>query len=239
MPQPVQYPFTQIQPDAGGLFVRAAVVAGVALFKHPRQVLRRDAHAGVRDDQSLPLGENADTARAGVFQGVGENLLDHKAEPLLVGQHLQGRALVFQTDSFPDKLLCVFPHALADDVIQGAGSEHKIRAVAVQTQVVQHHLHILLHPEKLPLDLHSAVFRLCLQNQPHGGDGGLDLVGPEGKIVLHVAHAQVHGAGLPLLFLPQGPDQLPVVLLDEVFRRGQLLVADADAFQRVGELPVA
>ena len=39
----------EIQADAGRALVRAAVAAGIALFKHARQILRRDADARVAD----------------------------------------------------------------------------------------------------------------------------------------------------------------------------------------------
>ena len=41
----------EIEAEAAGLLVAAAVVPGVALFKDARQVLRRDADAGVADDK--------------------------------------------------------------------------------------------------------------------------------------------------------------------------------------------
>ena len=41
----------EVQAQAAGLLVAAAVVAGVAFFEDARQILRRDANAGVADDE--------------------------------------------------------------------------------------------------------------------------------------------------------------------------------------------
>ena len=45
----------EIQAEAAGLLVAAAVVAGEDLFKDPGQILRRDADAGVADDERWAL----------------------------------------------------------------------------------------------------------------------------------------------------------------------------------------
>ena len=47
----------EIQADAGGALVHPAQLAGVAPLKHPGQVLRSDAQAGVLDDQGLGLSQ--------------------------------------------------------------------------------------------------------------------------------------------------------------------------------------
>ena len=58
----------EIQADAGGALVHPAQLAGVAPLKHPGQVLRSDAQAGVLDDQGLGLSQaDGDAAMGGVL----------------------------------------------------------------------------------------------------------------------------------------------------------------------------
>ncbi len=99
----------EVEADAGGLLVRPPVAAGVALLEHARQILRRDADARVLDAQRLALGIDAyPAALARVFQGVCQQLLYRKAQPLLVRQHGQPRLLVVKAYPAADELLCVF-----------------------------------------------------------------------------------------------------------------------------------
>ena len=75
----------EIQTETAGLLVAAAVVAGEALFKDPGQILRRDADAGVADDERFGRFQiNADAALARIFERVRQNLLHDEPQPLLI-----------------------------------------------------------------------------------------------------------------------------------------------------------
>ena len=90
-----------------------------------------------------------------------------------------------------DKLRREFPHGRAQDRVQIAAPQQKIAAVAVQPDIAQRHVHILLDAEQLLAQL--AVFRtLLLQEQAHGGDGCLDLVCPERVIRAQIGHFPIH-----------------------------------------------
>src|SRR5699024_10179796 len=76
----------EVEADAGGAALQPAVAAGEALVKDPGQVLPADAHAVVGDDQILPPGVHRHAAAGGVLHRVGQDLLHHQLEPLLVGE---------------------------------------------------------------------------------------------------------------------------------------------------------
>ena len=100
-----------------------------------------------------------------------------------------GHGDVVELEVFADERGGELPQGGADDGVQGAGADDKVRGFAVQPEVAQDHLHILLDLEERLLQ--AAAFReiLGLENQVHGGNGGLDLVGPEGVVVGHVLEA--------------------------------------------------
>ena len=51
MPEHGQHPSCEVEADAGGLAVCAAIVAGIAALEHARQIFRGDADARVGDDR--------------------------------------------------------------------------------------------------------------------------------------------------------------------------------------------
>ena len=187
MVQPVHHPAAQVQPDAGGLLILPAVVAGEALLEHPGQVLRPDADAVVGNHHRLPVAVDADApSGGGVFQGIGQHLLHHEGEPLLVRQHRPVRLLEVQGDLFQNEHPGELPHRLPQQAVQVRVPEHVVRALAVQPEIAQHHVHILLDLQELHFHLGTHGAGVLLQEQPGRGDGGLDLVGPEGVVVRHV-----------------------------------------------------
>ena len=151
--QELGHPPAEIEADAGGLFVHAAVVAGVALVKDPGQVLRGDADAGVRDDQGLlRRAKDADLpAGRGVFQGVGEDLFQEEGQPFLVAEDRPAGLLEGEADLFQNKDLGKLPHRLADDFVQADLLEHQVPGLAVQAEVLEDHVHVLGDPLQLNL----------------------------------------------------------------------------------------
>ena len=113
--------------------------------------------------------------------------------------------------------------------------EDVVRCVAAQTEITQNHLHILLDFQKLSLQLRPG---LLLKQEPHGGDGGFNLVGPKGVVVRHVLYAVtvLQGQGRP--FRGQGPEQGLIILLQQPLgrRQGENLFPDLD--QQPLQLPV-
>ena len=62
----------EVEAEAAGLLVAAAIVAGIALFKDARQVLRCDADAGVADDKRFGRFKfDGDAACARLLERVG------------------------------------------------------------------------------------------------------------------------------------------------------------------------
>ena len=187
MVQPVHHPAAQVQPDAGGLLVLPAVVAGEALLEHPGQVLRPDTDAAVGDHQRLSVPVDPDAAPGGgVFQGVGQYLLHYEGEPLPVRQHRPPGLPKVQGDLFQNEHPGELPHRLPQQAVQVRVPEDIVRALAVQPQVAQHHVHILLDLQELHFHLRAHSAGILLQEQPGRGDGGFDLVGPEGVVIRHV-----------------------------------------------------
>lgn len=133
MIQPVHHLTAEVQPDPRGLLVRPAVVSGEALFKHPGLVLLPDADAVVGDDHRGAVSVDADgSACRGVFQGVGEDLLHHEQQPLLVRQHGLSGLLKIQGNLFQNEHLGELPHCLPQNVIQRILPQDVVRGVAVQ-----------------------------------------------------------------------------------------------------------
>ena len=204
MAQPVADLPAEVEANAGGPLVRAAVAAGIAVLKHPGQVLRRNTDAIVLNDQSISLGKNPHCAAPGVLHRVGEHLLHHKAQPLLIGEDPEREGLQVQGHPAVDKELGVFAHRLPHDLLQRYLPDEIVRGVAAQAEILQHHLHILLDLEQLRRQLPAPLRVVPLEQQVHGGDGGLDLVGPEGIVLHH----------LPPPFIPLGHQGLPVPVED-------------------------
>ena len=73
MAQAAADPAAQVQPDAAGPGVPAAVEAREPPVEDPGQVLRCDAHAGVPDAQVIAVHGDGHGAACGVFQGVGQH----------------------------------------------------------------------------------------------------------------------------------------------------------------------
>ena len=69
----------QIQSNAAGPLVPAAVDARIPVFKDSGQVLRGNADTRVRNSQGRPrLLINGDAAGGGVLQGIGNQLFQHE-----------------------------------------------------------------------------------------------------------------------------------------------------------------
>ena len=85
-----------------------------------------------------------------------------------------------------DEKRCVAPGRLPQQGVDFRLPEDIVRGLALQAQVVEHHLHVLLHPQKLRRHLPAPVAVVLLAEELQGGDGGLDLVGPEGVVIHHV-----------------------------------------------------
>lgn len=93
------------------LLIRPPVAAGIALLEHARQILRRDTDARVLDAQRRALGVDAYLAAfARVFQGIRQQLLYRKAQPLFIRQHGQAGLLIVKANPAADELLGVFFH---------------------------------------------------------------------------------------------------------------------------------
>ena len=98
---------------------------------------------------------------------------------------------------------------------------HIVGRIAAEAQIVQHHLHVLLDPEQLLLQLRGVRRVVRLQDQPHRGDGRFYLVRPERVVVEHILHLQV---GLAAGAGAVGADRahkLLIIRLDEAVRLGQ------------------
>ena len=102
MTELIQYAPGKVQPEARGALVLSAVEARVAVVKHARQVLRRDADARVLHDHGMGsfIGTKGHTAPAGVLDRVAEHLLEHKGQPLFIREGAQGRFLIVQAQLF-------------------------------------------------------------------------------------------------------------------------------------------
>ena len=187
MPQIAAYPPAQVQPDAAGPPVQPPVLPGIAHVKYPGQVLRRDAHAAVPDAQIVSLPVDPDgPVLPGVLQGIAQQLLHHKGQPLAVRHRLPFHWRVIQCDAPVNELPGKPPHSGAHHIIHGARSYHVVAAALLQPQIGQCHIHILLHPAQLRHQPPGGRGVLTLQGQAHGGDGRLDLVHPCGVIGRHI-----------------------------------------------------
>ena len=125
-------PAAQVQPDAAGPGVPAAVEAREPPVEDPGQVLRCDAHAGVPDAQVIAVHGDGHGAADGVFQGVGQHLLHHEAQPLGVGDHGAVQGLIVQPQTAADELPGELPHRRAHDIVQAVGADHIVGGAAVQ-----------------------------------------------------------------------------------------------------------
>ena len=149
----------QIQSDAAGFFVRSAVASGKALFKNAWQIFCGNADAGVPDAERFRrFQENGDRAAGGcVFQRIGQHLFQYKQQPFFVCQHLAVQRLVFQTNLPVDELGGKTAHRLPDNIVQVVFGEEIVREVGIQTEIAQHHFHILF--DALQVIQQGTVFR--------------------------------------------------------------------------------
>ena len=137
----------QIQPQSAGGPLQTPVLPGVPLLKDPRQVLRGDADARVRNVQAVTLQPDGNASLRGVLDGVGEQLLQNTHKPLPVRHHRPLRGLIVKAQLSQYKLRPIPPHGLPYQLIQIAPGNDQIVLAPVQPQVLQHHVHILLHAE--------------------------------------------------------------------------------------------
>ena len=143
-----------------------------------------------------------------------------------------------QGDLFQNEHPGELPHRLAHQIVQVRVPEHIVRGVAVQTEIAQHHLHILLDLEELHLRLPADGARVLLEQEPGRGDGGLDLVGPEGVVVgqvlqtVPVLRRQAYPVGA------DGPEQGLIVRLQGPPGRRQGQHRLPGPPQKVFQLPV-
>ena len=109
---------TQVQPDAGSALIHAAIAAGKAPLKNPGQVLPGNTHAVILDDQPGIPGVNLHMPPWGVFHRVGQDLLHHQLQPLLVSEDPQVGGTQLQGYFPPDKQSGVLPGRLTEDTVQ-------------------------------------------------------------------------------------------------------------------------
>lgn len=81
-----------------------------------------DAHAGVPDAQVIAVHGDGHGAADGVFQGVGQHLLHHEAQPLGVGDHGAVQGLIVQPQTAADELPGELPHRPGARYRPGCGS---------------------------------------------------------------------------------------------------------------------
>jgi hypothetical protein len=225
----------EIEPQARGLLVRAAVVAREAAVEHARQILGRDADAGVLDDERR-AGRLADRdgARVRVFERVREHLLHDEEQPLLVREHARRAGLVAQSQLFTDEERRIPAQRLAHDVVERAAADDEVGRAAAEALVLQRHFDVLLDGEELLRERLVGGVVPLLQQQPHGRDGRLDLVGPERVVRVHVAELLVlRGDELRALLLQRAHERL-VVALQKVCGLGEVVLRQHGAR---GELP--
>ena len=147
MPQPVQRLPAQVQPQPGSTLVLSPVSAGVALLKHPGQILRRNADAGVGNGQKLffSIHRHGDGTAFRVFDGVGENLFHGEGKPFFVRQKRAGNRLVAEPQLFLNEQRRKPAQHLAQKRVQVAGAQHIVGGGSVHPGIVQGHIRILLH----------------------------------------------------------------------------------------------
>ena len=112
-------------------------------------------------------------------------------------------------------------HSSAQNVIQLAFPNYKIRDPLPHPKIVQGHGHILLHLKQLPL--HFPGIGAGLEDQIHGRYGRFDLMGPEGKIVQRFLIALLLGGNGGRLGIKELPEQGLILLLQRTTRAGKML----------------
>ena len=157
MPEHGQHPPREVEADAGGLAVCAAIVAGIAALEHARQIFRGDADARVGDDQMVVFHIHGDGTLGRVLDGVGKQLLHAEAEPLFIRQHLPAGRLYLQPQPLMDKEAGVLAGGGAQDGVQVAGAQYKVVDVALQAYIGKQHVHVLFDLEKLARSLAVPV----------------------------------------------------------------------------------
>ena len=142
-------------------------------------------------------------AAGGVLHRVGEHLLHHQLQPLLVRQHPQARLPQIQRHPASDEERGILPGRLAEHGVQGGHADEVVGGGALQPEIAEHQLHIPLNTEQLRGQLPAPRALILLEQQAHGGDGGLDLVDPHGVVV--------HALPQPGV---QGGDRRPALLVE-------------------------
>ena len=101
MGKAVQYLFAQIETKAGGVFVYPAIVSGITFFENSGEILFGNAYACIGNGKYLPvIHPDGHAALAGIFNGVGQDLLNDKREPLFIGKHLLVSGFIIQGEFF-------------------------------------------------------------------------------------------------------------------------------------------
>ena len=131
--------------------------------------------------------------------------------------------MIVQLDFALDKLARKAPYRGTDDIVQRAGTDDIIAAVAAQAQIGKRHLHILLHAPHLARQAAGQRGILVLQRQANGCDGRFDLMRPHGVVFCHVVIARVHIAFQLLPVRVQRKQQRLIGLLLRALRGGQLI----------------
>ena len=74
-------PVAEVQPQAAGALIYAAVLAGVAFFEDAGKILRGNPDTGIPNGQYAGGGKfDGHAARRRVLEGIGEQLFQHKDE---------------------------------------------------------------------------------------------------------------------------------------------------------------
>ena len=175
----------EIEPDAARALVRAPLQAGVAALKDARQILRRNADAGITDAERFRLfNVHGNAALRRILQSVREHLLNDEREPLFVREDAHVRGRIVERQAARDELPGETPERRTDDIIELRFAEYIVRPLALQPEVREHHFHILLDASEIGKKAAGGVAVLALEPETHGGDGRFDLVRPDG-VILH------------------------------------------------------
>ena len=209
----------QVQADAAGALIRAAVMAGEAFFEDARQVLRGDADAAIpHDDGFRRFHADHHAALRRIFQRVGENLLDDEGEPFFVRERGFARRFIQQTDFAVDEFSGEFARGLPQNGVESAFADHVIRRAAVEPLIGHRHGDVLLHAEKIGRQSARKRRILALQAQAHCGDGRFNLMRPGGVVIGHIGLAGGCGVFLRAQLFAQRADDRLIIRLGE--RRG-------------------
>ena len=95
------------------------------------------------------LHRDGDRPLPRVFERIGQDLLHHEQQPLLIRDARCVQRLIAELQLPRDELPGKAPHGLPDDRVKIAGAQHKIAAAVRQPQIDHDHLDILLGAGKL------------------------------------------------------------------------------------------